>query len=129
MRPLSSGPTSFTQDEVTSLRESLHQSRTQAESLRLDLGDAAALIEALEGELWSITARWRGPDQGQSEERAMDLLIQARTLIRRALFQELGRGRIDQAGVLQDLRIAEVCFRFLLRLRSLQGSGSPSRPG
>ena len=95
--------------------------------LRLDLGDATALIEGLEAELWSITRRWRGPDSGQSEERAMDLLIQARTLIRRALVQELGPESVEQAGALRDLRVAEVCFCFLLGLRSLQVSGAPSR--
>jgi hypothetical protein len=118
----------LTQDEVTFLRESLHQSRAEAESLRLDLGDATALIEALEGELWAITSHWQGPDRGQSEERAMDLLIQARTLIRRALVQELGPESVEQAGALWDLRIAEVCFRFLLRFRSLQVSRSPYMP-
>ena len=118
---------SFTQDEVTFLRESLHQSRGEAESLRLDLGEATALIEALEGELWAITSRWRGPDRGQSEERAMDLLIQARTQVRRTLFQELGPESVEQAGALWDLRIAEVCFRFLLGLHSLQVSRCPSR--
>ena len=112
------------QDEVTFLRESLHQSRAEAESLRLDLGDATALIEGLEAELWSITSRWRRPDRGHSEERAMDLLIQARTQVRRTLFQELGPESAEQAGALRDLRVAEVCFRFLLGLRSLQVSGA-----
>jgi hypothetical protein len=56
----------------------------------------------------------------------MDLLIQARTLIRRALVQKPGPESVEQAGALRDLRIAEVCFRFLLGLRSLQVSGAPS---
>jgi hypothetical protein len=115
----------FTQDEATFLRESLHQSCAEVESLRLDLGDATALIEGLEAELWSITARWRSPDRGQDDAGAIDLLIQARTQVRRALFQELGPVSVEQAGALQDLRVAEVCFRFLLGLRSLQISGSP----
>jgi hypothetical protein len=110
------------------LRESLHQSRGEAESLRLDLGEATALIEALEGELWAITSRWRGPDRGQDDASAMDLLIQARTQLRRALIQELGPESVEQAGALQDLRVAEVCFRFLLRFRSLQVSRSPYMP-
>ena len=118
---------SLMQDEATFLRESLHQSRAAAESLRLDLGDATALIEGLEAELRSITARWRGPDRGQDDASAMDLLIQARTQLRRALIQELGPESVEQAGALQDLRIAEVCFRFLLRFRNLRASGSPSR--
>ena len=119
---------SFTQDEVMFLRESLHQSRAEVESLRVDLGDATALIEGLEAELWSITARWRGPDPGQSDARAFDLLIRARTQVRRTLFQELGTESVEQAGALRDLRIAEVCFRFLLRFRSLQVSRSPYMP-
>jgi hypothetical protein len=118
----------FTQDEATFLRESLHQSRAAAESLRLDLGDATALIEGLEAELWSITSRWRGPDRGQYDVSATDLLIRARTQLRRALIQELGPESVEQAGALRDLRIAEVCFRFLLRFRSLQVSRSPYMP-
>ena len=116
---------SFTQDEVTFLRESLRQSRTEAESLRLDLGDATALIEGLEAELWSITARWRGPDPGQSDARTFDLLIQARTQVRRALIQEPGSE--GSHGALRDVQIAEAAFRFLLGLRSLQVSRSPFR--
>jgi hypothetical protein len=129
VRPLSSGPSSFTQDEVTFLRESLHQSRAQAESLRLDLGDATALIEGLEAELSSITTRWHNSDRELYDASAMDLLIRVRTQVRRALVQELGPESVEQAGALRDLRIAEVCFRFLLGLRSLQVSGfsSPER--
>ena len=108
---------------MTSLRESLHQSRAEAESLRLDLGEATALIEGLESELCSITTRWRGPDSDQYAAGAIDLLIRARTLIRRTLLQELG-AECGHAA-LRDLRIAEVAFRFLLGLRSLQASGSP----
>ena len=113
------------QDELTFLRESLHQSRAEAESLRLDLGDATALIEALEGELWAITSRWHGPDRGQDDASAMDLLIQARTQLRRALIQEPGSE--GSHGALRDLQIAEAAFRFLLGLRSLQVSRSPFR--
>ena len=99
------------------LREHLCDSRAEAESLRFDLGDATALIEALENELWSLTARWKGREQRKPGSDALTLLIQARTQLRRTLFQELGPGGVLPAA-LADLRLAEVAFSFLLRLRS-----------
>ena len=100
-------------------RQGLIDSRAEAESLRFDLGDATALIEALEGELWAVSARWRGQDQAEAASDALSLLIQARTLIRRTLFQECG-SESERAAALRDLRIAEAAFGFLLGLRTLR---------
>ena len=102
------------QTDACLLRQHLCDSRAEAESLRFDLGDATALIEALEAELWSVTTRWNGDarDQRQPGSDALSLLIQARTLVRRRLFQELGPNGIQPAA-LADLRLAEVSFRFL----------------
>ena len=104
------------------LKQPLSEAEATAHSLRLDLAESDALIEALQNELWSVTSRWRGPDDGRLRGTTLDAIIQARTLVRRMLFQELAAAG-GQAGVMQDLRIAEVAFRFLLGLRSLQVSG------
>ena len=112
-------------DDAPLLRQRLFESRAEAESLRYDLGDATALIEALEAELWAVTARWRGPDHGQSAITAVSLLIQARTQVRRTLFQELASEQA-RAAAQRDLRIAEAAFSFLLGLRSLRADRRPT---
>ena len=103
------------------LRQHLYDSRAEAEGLQLDLGDATALIEALEAELWSVTGRWDGPphDQRHPGSDPLSLLIQARTVVRRLLFRELGP-YVTPPAALADLRLAEVSFRFLLGLRSVR---------
>lgn len=106
------------QDDASVLRQHLCDSRAVAESLRYDLGDATALIEALEAELWAVTARWRGQDCSQSDTTAMGLLIQARTQVRRTLLQQLASERARSAAQ-RDLRVAEAALGFLLSLRSL----------
>lgn len=108
-------------DELNDLREALHRSRAEAESLRLDLSEALGFVEALEDELWATSARPRAPGLPDTvrEPSPLYLLLYARTLIRRRLFQELMPGR-DRNPALHDLRIAEVAFRFLLGLHSVQ---------
>ncbi len=107
-------------DEPNDLREALHRSRAEAESLRLDLSEALGFVEALEAELWASSGRRRAPGWPNTvrEPSSLNLLLHARTLIRRTLFQELVPGG-DRNAALHDLRIAEVAFRFLLGLRSL----------
>ena len=106
-------------DDAPLLRQHLLESRAEAESHRFDLGDATALIEALEAELWAVIACWRGPDRGRSASDAVSLLIQARTRIRGTMVQELASEQA-RAAALRDLRIAEAAFGFLLGLRSLR---------
>ena len=106
------------------LRQDLLDSRAEAESLRYDLGDATALIEALEAELSAVTARWRGQDQGRSATAAVGLLIQARTQVRRTLFQDLASEQ-DRASAERDLRVAEVAFSFLLGFTPLAPRTAP----
>jgi hypothetical protein len=107
--------------EASALHDALCKSRAEAMSLRLDLSEAQGFIDALEAELWAAGAYWKPPGQARTvqETSPLDLLLHARTLIRRRLFQELGtQGK--QAAAMHDLRIAEVAFRFLLGLRSLR---------
>ena len=121
---LGSSSGSDAHDEAHILRQYLIDCRQEAESLRVDLGDATALIEALEGELWAVTARWWGPDQVQAASGALNHLIQARSLIRRTLFQERG-SESERAAALRDLRIAEATFGFLVGLRILRVDTHP----
>ena len=116
---LGSSSVSAAHDDAHVLRQCLFDSRQEAESLRFALGDATALIEGLEAELWAVTVRWRGQDQSRSASDAVNLLIQARTNIRRTLFQDRGPEG-DPAAALRDLRITEAAFGFLLGLRSLR---------
>jgi hypothetical protein len=106
------------------LSQRLSEAEATACSLRLDLAESGALIKALEDELLSVTSRWRGPDDGRLRGTTVDTIIQVRTLIRRILFQELAAAG-GRADVMQDLRVAEVCFRFLLGMRSIQVNKSP----
>jgi uncharacterized small protein (DUF1192 family) len=99
-----------------------HCEALQAEvlSLRLDLAEATALIEALESEVWRTSARWRDPNDGRSAAGALDLMIQARTQLRRALSPRLESDEGRRAELLRDLRMAEAAFGFLLRLRAMR---------
>lgn len=89
-------------------------------SLRLDLAEATALIEALEAEVWRITTRWRDSDDEHSAARAVNGLIQSRTSLRRALSPWLELDDDRRTAALRDLRVAEIAFEFLLRLRSMR---------
>ena len=94
--------------------------RVEVCSLRLDLAEATALIEALEAEVWRITTRWRGRDDGRSAAQAVDGLIQARTALRRAVSPWLELDDDCRAAALRDLRVAETAFGFLLRMRTMR---------
>jgi hypothetical protein len=106
-------------DEVSALRAALQECRAEAMSLRLDLAEACGFVEALEAELWAATQVRNAPGHSDREPTALNLLLQARTLVRHTLFQELGLNS-GRAAALHDLRIAEVAFRFLLGLQSLR---------
>ena len=121
---LGSSSDSTAHDDAHILRQYLIDCRQEAESLRFDVGDATALIEAFEGELGAVTARWRRPGQVEAASDAMSLLIQARTHVRRTLFQVLGSEQA-RAAALHDLRIAEAAFGFLLGLRTLRADRHP----
>src|SRR4051812_46825413 len=108
-------------DEASALHAALQQSRAEAMSLRLDLAEACGFVAALEAELWAATQVRNEPGHAHREPTALNLLLQARTLIRRRLFQELGLGG-NRTAAMHDLRIAEVAFHFLLRLRSLRST-------
>jgi hypothetical protein len=102
------------QDELERLRDEMHRSRAETYSLRLDLGEAEALIEALESELSRVTMGWRGPDEGRSAASAMNLLIQARTLLRRALAPRLeSDDRRWAIAMSQDPAVAETAERLV----------------
>lgn len=115
------------QTDASVLRQDLCDSRLEAESLRLDLGDATAMLEALEAELWSVTTRWQGVAHDRHEPGSSPLshLLQARTLLRRMLFQEVGSNGIQSAAS-ADLQLAEVSFSFLLNLRTVRACRRPS---
>ena len=105
-------------DEVAALRQSLHESRSEAESLRLDLAEAQGFVEALEAELWAVTVASQPLQDGRvTGAEIINLLLQARSLIRRTSFQQMGPAG-DRTASLRDLRIAEVSFRFLLDLHA-----------
>ncbi|CAX22486.1 protein of unknown function [Methylorubrum extorquens DM4] len=108
-------------DEESGLRDALWQSRAEAMSLRLDLAEAHGFIEALEAELWAAGACWTAPEEARAgrEPSPLRLLLQARTLIRQRLFQELVPG-CNRAAAMHDLRITEVAFKFLLGRPSLR---------
>lgn len=101
------------------LSRRLSEAESIVYGLRLDLAEATALIEALESELSNLTSQWRGPDDGRLRTGTLNAIVHARTLVRRILFQELAADR-GQASTMQDLRIAEASFGFLLRLRTLR---------
>lgn len=81
-------------DESDDLRGALHRSRAEAESLRLDLSEALGFVEALEAELWASSRRRTAPGWPAAvrEPSPLNLLLQARTPIRRRLFEELVQG-------------------------------------
>ncbi|WP_311276886.1 hypothetical protein [Methylobacterium sp. WCS2018Hpa-22] len=110
-----------THDEVEALRAALYHSRAEAISLRLDLSEAHGFVDALEAELWAITA-WQStalPMHADCERAAMGLLLRARTLIRCVLLQSHDPP-LDRNASVNDLKIAEVAFEFLSKLRCLK---------
>ena len=102
------------------VRQRCEELQAEVQSLRLDLGEATALIEALEREVWRLSARWNSTEDEQSYSSALNLLIQARTSLRRAVspWFESDEGRRAQAQ--RDLLLAEAAFGFLLRLRTVR---------
>ena len=102
------------------LRERYREARAQAESLRLDLAQARARLDKLEAELWAVTLRsCSAPHDGARPASATDLIVWARTATRKALFEQIASDA-ERAGAVHDLRMAEVAFDFLLRLRYLR---------
>jgi hypothetical protein len=100
--------------------EHYREARAQAESLRLDLADARARIERLEAELWAITLRSCSlPHDQQFPANATELIVRTRTATRKVLFDQIAEDA-ERAGAVRDLRMAEVAFDFLLRLRYLR---------
>ena len=125
--PPSSSRTAEADDRVRGLsdapaliRQRCEELQAEAQSLRLDLAEATALIEALEREVWRTSTRWSVPDEGQSASSALDLLILARTSLRRALSPWLEADEERRAEAERDLLVAEAAFGFLLRLRSVR---------
>lgn len=107
-------------DAPARVRQRCEELQAEVDSLRLDLAEATALIEALEREVWRTSARRTGPDDEQSDSSALDLLILARTSLRRGLSPWLEADEGRQAEVQRDLLVAEAAFGFLLRLRTVR---------
>lgn len=107
-------------DAPAPIRQNCEALQAEVHSLRLDLAEATALIEALEREVWRTSARWTSPDDGQSASSALDLLILARTSMRRALSPWLEVDEERRAEAQRDLLVAEAAFGFLLRLRTVR---------
>lgn len=101
------------------IRQRCEELQAEVQSLRLDLAEATALIAALEKEVWRLSTRWSSTSDGQSGSDALNLLILARTSLRRALSPGL-EDDVRRAEVLGDLRVAEAAFGFLLRLRTVR---------
>lgn len=107
-------------DAPAPIRQRCEELQADADSLRLDLAEATALIEALEREVWRTSARWGVPDDGQSASSALDLLMLARNAMRRALSPWLEADEGRRALAQRDLLVAEAAFGFLLRLRTVR---------
>lgn len=107
-------------DAPAPIRQRCEELQAEVISLRLDLGDATALIEALERELWRIGTRWDSLDDEHPASSALNLLIQARTSLRRALSPWLEVEDVRRTEAQRDLLVAEAAFGFLLRLRSVR---------
>ena len=107
-------------DAPAPISQRCEELQAEVQSLRLDLAEATALIEALEREVWRLSTRWRGTNDEKLGSSALNLLIQARTSLRRALspWLEADDGRRAQAQ--RDLHLAEAAFGFLLRLRTVR---------
>ena len=107
-------------DDQDDLRERYREARAQAESLRLDLAQARARLDKLEAELWAVTLRsCSAPHDHPRPASATDLIVWARTATRKVLFDQIASDA-ESAGAGHDLRMAEVAFDFLLRLRYLR---------
>ena len=107
-------------DDQDDLRERYREARAQAESLRLDLAQARARLDKLEAELWAIRLRsCPVPHDHPRPASATDLIVWARTATRKVLFEQIAHDA-QRAAAVHDLRMAEVAFDFLLRLRYLR---------
>jgi hypothetical protein len=107
-------------DDQDDLRERDREARAQAESLRLDLAQARARLDKLETELWAVTLRSCSASHGHpTPASATDQIVGARTATRKVLFDQIAQDA-QRAGAVHDLRMAEVAFDFLLRLRYLR---------
>lgn len=107
-------------DASAPIRQRCEELQADVDSLRLDLAEAMALIEALEREVWRTSARWGVPDDRQSASSALDLLMLARTSLRRALSPWVEADEERRAEAERDLLVAEAAFGFLLRLRTVR---------
>jgi hypothetical protein len=107
-------------DAPAPIRQRCEKLQAEVQSLRLDLAEATALIEALEREVWRSSARWYGPEDGHPASGVLDLLIQARTTLRRALSPWPEADEERRAEAQRDLLVAEAAFGFLLRLRTVR---------
>lgn len=107
-------------DAPAPVRQHCEALQAEVQSLRFDLAEATALIEALEREVWRLSTRWSGTSDEQLASRPLDLVIQARSSLRRTLspWLEADEGRRAQAQ--RDLLVAEAAFGFLLRLRTVR---------
>lgn len=107
-------------DAPAPIRQRCEELQAEVTSLRLDLAEATALIEALERELWRIGTCWDSPNDEHPASSALNLLIQARTSLRRALSPRLESDDGRRAEAERDLLVAEAAFGFLLRLRTVR---------
>jgi hypothetical protein len=107
-------------DAPAPIRQRCEELQAEVTSLRLDLAEATALIEALEREVWQTSTRWTAPDHVQSDSSVLDRLILARTSLRRALSPWLEADEGRRAHAQRDLLVAEAAFGFLLRLRTVR---------
>src|SRR4051794_4092756 len=107
-------------DDQDDWRERSREACTQAVSLWLDLAQARARLDKLEAELWAITRPFcSAPDDPPRPASATDQIVWARTATRKVLFDQIAQDA-ERAGAECDLRMAEVAFDFLLRLRYLR---------
>src|SRR3954463_12585818 len=107
-------------DDQDDWRERSREARAKAESLRLDLAHARAHLDKLEAELWAVTRRSCSASHDHPiPASATDLIVWARTATRKGLFEQIAQDA-ERAAAVHDLRMAEVAFDFLLRLRYLR---------
>lgn len=107
-------------DAPAPIRQRCEELQAEVQSLRLDLAEATVLIEALEREVWRLSTRWSSSDDEQSDSSALDLLIRARTSLRRAVSPWFKSDEGRRAQAQRDLLVAEAAFGFLLRLRTVK---------
>lgn len=111
-------------DAPAAVRQRCEELQADVDSLRLDLAEATALIEPLEREVWRTSTRWNSPDDEHSASSALDLLILARTALRRALSPWLETDEGRRAEAQRDLLVAEAAFAFLFRLRTIRNAAA-----